>query len=60
VKPFTTIAVLVFAIICLAHLLRVVFAWEAEVDHIVIPVWLSAIGALFSGMLAVMLWKENK
>ena len=59
-KPFTTIAIVVFAIICLGHILRLIAGWEAEINHMAIPIWVSGIGALFAGLLAVMLWKENK
>jgi len=59
-KPFTTIAVIVFAIICVIHIVRVVLGWEAEVNHMVIPQWISIAAALGSGLLAFMLWKENK
>lgn len=59
-KPFTTIAVIVFAIICVVHILRLILGWDAEINHMVIPMWVSGIGALFAGLLAVMLWKENK
>ena len=50
---------IVFAIICAFHILRLVMGWEAELDHMTIPMWMSGVGALFSGLLAVMLWKEN-
>lgn len=59
-KPFTTIAVIVFAIICVFHIVRLIFGWEATINHMVIPMWISIVGALISGLLAVMLWKENK
>ena len=59
-KPFTTIAVIVFAIICVFHILRLFLGWEAEINHMVIPMWISIVGAVFSGLMAVMLWKENK
>lgn len=59
-KPFTTIAVIVFAVICVFHILRLVLGWEAEVNHMVIPLWISIAGALVSGLMAVMLWKESK
>jgi hypothetical protein len=60
VKPFTIIAIVMFAIICIAHILRLILGWEAEINHMAIPVWISVIGALFSGLLAVMIWKESK
>jgi hypothetical protein len=60
VKPFTTIAVFAFVIICVFHILRLIFGWEVEMAHIVIPLWMSGVGALFTGLLAFMLWKENR
>ena len=59
-KPFTTIAVVVFAVISLVHILRIIFGWEVVIDHVVIPIWASGVGALLSGLLAVMVWKESR
>ena len=59
-KPFTTIAAVVFAIIGVFHVVRLFLGWEAKVNNFDIPIWVSVIGALFSGLMAVMLWKENK
>ncbi|HEV8591864.1 MAG TPA: hypothetical protein VGQ55_07155 [Pyrinomonadaceae bacterium] len=59
-KPFTTIAVVVFAIICTFHILRLFLGWEAKVNNLDIPLWVSVVGALFSGLMALMLWRENK
>ena len=59
-KPFTTIAIIVFAALCVFHILRLIIGWEAEIDHIVIPLWISGVGALVSGLMAIMLWKESK
>jgi hypothetical protein len=59
-KPFTTIAVIVFAIICVVHILRLVLGWQANINGMNIPIWVSIIGALVSAVLAVMVWKENK
>jgi hypothetical protein len=59
-KPFTTIAVVVFAVICIVHILRLVLGWEANVNGTSIPTWASIVGALISGLLAIMVWKENK
>ena len=59
-KPFTTIAVAVFALVAVVHLLRLFAGWEVVVAGIVIPVWLSWIGLILAGGLAVMLWRENR
>ena len=59
-KPFTKIAMMVFGVICAFHILRLIMGWEADLDRMPIPMWISGVGALVSGLLAVMLWKENK
>ena len=59
-KPFTTIAVAVFAVVGVAHLLRLVAGWEVTVAGSVIPVWWSAPGFLIAGGLALMVWREAR
>lgn len=57
-KPFTTIAVAVFLLMSIVHLLRLFFGWEATVVGFVIPVWWSAFGLVIAGGLALMVWRE--
>jgi len=57
-KPFTTIAVALFTLMAIVHLLRLVFGWEVVVTGYVIPVWWSAIGLVVAGGLALMVWRE--
>ena len=57
-KPFTTIAVGVFAMVAMLHVLRLVFGWEVTFQGSVIPLWVSMLGAAIAGGLAVMLWQE--
>jgi len=57
-KPFTTIAVAIFALMAIVHLLRLAFGWEVVVTGYVIPVWWSAIGIVVAGGLALMVWRE--
>ncbi len=57
-KPFTTIAVAVFSLIAIAHLLRLFLGWEVSVVGFVIPVWWSALGLAVAGGLALMVWRE--
>jgi fatty acid desaturase len=59
-KPFTILAVLVFALVALAHLLRLVYGWEATINGAMVPMWLSIVGLLIAGGLAVMLWRESR
>lgn len=59
-KPFTIIAIVIFLLIAVVHLLRIVFKWEVVANGIPIPLWPSAIAAVISGVLAYMLWRENR
>ena len=57
-KPFTTIAVVVFALVALLQLLRVIAGWEVVINGIAIPVWASVVAFVVAATLAVMLWRE--
>jgi hypothetical protein len=59
-KPFTTIAVAIFTLMAIVHLLRLAFGWEVVVTGFVIPVWWSAIGIVVTGGLALMVWREAR
>jgi hypothetical protein len=59
-KPFTTIAVVVFTIKAVVHLFRVVAGWEIVVTGFAIPVWWSLPGGVIFAGLAVMLWREAR
>jgi hypothetical protein len=59
-KPFTSLAIVVFALICIMHVLRVVLGWNAIVNGTSIPTWASIVAAIVSGLLAIMVWRENK
>ena len=57
-QPFTTIAVVVFSLMAIVHLLRLFFGWEVTVVGFVIPVWWSGVGLVIAGGLALMVWRE--
>jgi hypothetical protein len=59
-KPFTTLAVLLFALIALAHLYRLISPFEVVVCGTALPQWISAVGLIVAGGLAVMLWRESR
>ena len=59
-KPFTVIAIVVFALVSLLHLLRYVLGWEVVVNAVAIPMWVSVLGFVIPGVLAFMLWREMK
>ena len=59
-KPFTTIAVVVFSLVALIQLLRVALGWEIAVNGILIPVWASVIACVIAATLAFKLWREMR
>lgn len=59
-KPFTTIAVLVFSAVAVLQLLRVVLGWEITVNGALIPPWASVIACLVAAVLAFSLWREAR
>ena len=58
-KPFATLAIAIFILIAVVHLLRLVYGWEATVNNLVIPMWVSVVGLLIAGTLAYFLWRES-
>ena len=59
-KPYSTIAVVVFAIVAVLHLVRIGMGWEVIVNYITIPMWVSVVGAIIAGSLAILLWRESR
>jgi len=59
-KPFTTIAIVIFSLVAVLHVLRLIFGWQAVIDGLVIPMWASVVGLIIAGGLAIMLWREAK
>lgn len=59
-KPFTTVAVLVFSLVALLQVLRLALGWEVTVNGIHIPLWASAVAAVVAATLAFMVWREGR
>ena len=59
-KPFTTTAAVVFALIALMQLLRFTLRWQITVSGVIVPVWVSGIAFVIAAGLAVMLWREMR
>jgi hypothetical protein len=59
-KPFTTIAVVVFACVAVLQLVRVTQAWPVLINGFAVPVWASAFAFVAAAVLSVMLWRENR
>jgi len=59
-KPFTTIAVGVFALMALVHVFRLLFGWVVTIQGSVVPMWVSVLGVVIAGGLAIMLRRESR
>jgi hypothetical protein len=59
-KPFTAVAMAIFAAIAAIHLLRLFAGWEVIVIGFVVPVWWSAPVCIVAGVLTLMLWCEAR
>lgn len=59
-KPFTTLAIAIFALIALVHLYRLIRPFEVVVDGGTVPQWVSIAGLIVAGGLALMLWRESR
>jgi hypothetical protein len=59
-KPFTAVAIAVFAVIAAIHLLRLFAGWEIILNGVVVPVWWSAPGFIVAAVLGFTLWREGR
>jgi membrane associated rhomboid family serine protease len=57
-KPFTHVAIAVFALVALLQLVRVLMGWDVSIAGVSIPAWASVAAFLVAAMLAVMLRRE--
>ena len=57
-KPFSTIAAVVFAVVAVVQLLRFSLGWQVVVNGWNIPLWASVIAFLVAAALAVLVWRE--
>ena len=59
-KTASLLAILVFSLVALGHLLRLLSRAEILVGGAVIPMWVSVVGLFVAGALAVALWREAR
>ena len=59
-KPAASLATLLLSFVAIAHLLRLVFRVEVVANGRVIPLWVSAVGFIVPGGLALALWRESR
>jgi hypothetical protein len=59
-RPFTTLAIALFASIAAAHLARLFTGWSVVVEGWPVPTWVSLPGLAIAGGLAYMVWRESR
>ena len=59
-KPFTTLAAIVFALIALTHLYRLIWGLDIVVQGHALPQWVSIVGLVVTAVLAIMVWRESR
>ena len=59
-KIGSLLAIIVFTIVAIAHLLRLVDGTQIVVGSTTIPMWVSYAGTLIPGLIAFLLWKESR
>ena len=58
-KPFTKISISIFTLMSFLHLLRIFFGWTVSIEDTDVGMWVSVMGCLLPGGLAIMLWRES-
>jgi hypothetical protein len=59
-KPFTTAALIILALVAIVHALRLLMGWSVAVNGFDVPMWLSVVAFVVSAGLAVGLWRETR
>ena len=58
-RTYNTLTGALFLIIAVAHLLRIIFGWSAQIGGLDIPVWLSWLALVVAGALAYFGFRQN-
>lgn len=52
-RSFLLVSAIVFTLVFLLHMLRLFYGWSAMIGGWTVPIWVSWIGAVLSGFLAL-------
>ena len=58
-RTYNTLTAALFLIIAVAHLLRIIFGWPAQIGGLDIPVWVSWLALVVAGALAYFGFRQN-
>ena len=56
----TLIAAVLLGLVAVGHLLRILFNVEVTIGGVAVPMWVSVIGTLVAGGVAILLWREHR
>ena len=59
-KIGSKLAIIVFSVVAVAHLLRLVFSVDVTVGDREIQQWISLVGFIVPGIIALLLWRESR
>ena len=59
-KTGSRLAILLFVLVAIAHLLRLLYGMDVTVDEWIVPQWASVLGVIVPAAIAALLWKESK
>ena len=59
-KTGSLLAVIVFVLVAIAHLMRIATDTEIVIGGSNIPQWISLVGVVVPGLITWLLWKESK
>ena len=59
-RRFDLVAGAIFAVIAIMHLARIVYGWNAVINHWSVPMWASWLAVVIAGCLAYQGLKLNK
>ena len=59
-KTFTMLAVVIFVLVALLQLVRVFAGWDVAINGVHIPIWGSIVAAVVAGVMAAMVFRENR
>jgi len=59
-KPATLVATIFIFVVAVLHLVRIFLHVEVTVNGAMVPMWMSIVAFLFTGGLAIMMFRENR
>jgi len=59
-RTYLLVVAVVFSLVAVFHLLRLILRWDAIIGGWVVPFWVSLVGFVIAGLLAIMGFKSSK